>query len=77
MSKQFLLICDEIGLEVLKRAFREDCIQFLEVQGMNLNGENKINLLVTPVNPPVPPAQISIPAVDTPADSQEQQPEPS
>ena len=32
-------------------------IEFLEIQGMNLNAENKYNILVTPVLSPVTPAQ--------------------
>lgn len=56
MSKQFLLLCGEEAKAKLD-GFIEG-IEFLEVQGMNLNGENKLNLLVTPVNPPVTPAYI-------------------
>jgi hypothetical protein len=59
MSKQFLLLCDESGMQTLKNVFKDNVVQFLEVQGMNLNNENKLNLLVTPINPPVTPAVIS------------------
>lgn len=62
MTRQFLLICDEAGMKTLESAFKSETIQFLEVQGMNLNGENKLNLLVTPVLSPVPPAVIMPPA---------------
>lgn len=55
MSKQYLLLCDEHGLTVLKHLFKSESLQFLEVQGMNLNAENQYNLLVTPVIPPVNP----------------------
>lgn len=56
MSKQFLLLCDEVGMYKLQDVFKEGTIQFLEVQGLNLNAENKLNILVTPVLPPVTPA---------------------
>lgn len=58
MSKQFLLLCDEIGMTNLQDVVKEGTIQFLEVQGLNLNAENKLNILVTPVLPPVTPAII-------------------
>ena len=57
MSRQFLMICDDAGMQNLKEVFKENTVQFLEIQGMNVNGENKFNILVTPVNPPVPQAQ--------------------
>jgi len=50
MTKQYLLICDDIGRAILSSAFKENSIQFLEVQGFNLNGENKFNLIATPIN---------------------------
>ncbi len=58
MSRQFLMLCDDAGVEMLKAVFRETAIQFLEVQGMNVNADNKFNILVTPVNPPVTPANL-------------------
>ena len=63
MTKQFLMLCDDAGMESLKSVFKENTVQFLEVQGMNLNGENKLNLLVTPVLAPVPPAFMPLPSV--------------
>ncbi len=59
--KQYLLLCDEQGMNVLKHAFKESTVQFLEVQGINLNAENKLNLLVTPVIAPVTPATLPQP----------------
>lgn len=56
MSKQYLLLCDEIGMAKLQTVFSESTIQFIEVNGMNFNTDNKFNLLVTPVVPPVNPA---------------------
>ncbi len=53
--KQYLLLCGEEGKERLEKIFNTT-VEFLEVQGMNLNGENQYNLLVTPVNPPLMPA---------------------
>ncbi len=58
MSKQFILLCDEVGMLKLQDVFKENTVQFLEVQGLNLNAENKLNILVTPVLPPVTPAII-------------------
>lgn len=52
MPKQFLLICDENGMKVLQALAFPNLIQFLEVQGMKLNGEDKYNLLVTPIVAP-------------------------
>lgn len=54
MSKQYLLICSDEAKIALEAAIKG--IEFLEVQGLNLNNENKLNLLVTPVIPPVNPA---------------------
>jgi len=70
MSKQYLLLCDESGIESLRAVFKS--VQFLEVQGMNLNAENRLNLLVTPVNPPVTPVVFAPPpAQDQPVASEE------
>lgn len=52
--KQYLLMCDENGYEQLKSLFKPESIQFLEVQGMNMQGGN-VNVLVTPILPPVTP----------------------
>ncbi len=57
--KQYLMICDERGMEILKNAFRQESVQFLEVQGMNMGETNQFSLLVTPVLPPVNRAVIS------------------
>lgn len=61
MSKQYILICSEEAVKTLDSVLKG--LEFLEVQGMNLNGENKLNLLVTPVIPPVNPAFIAPPVV--------------
>lgn len=66
MTKQFLLLCDEAGMEKLKYV-SNNTIQFLEVQGLNLNNENKFNILLTPVLPPVTPMPVpSIPPQSEP-----------
>lgn len=65
--KQFLMICDEKGIEVLKNAFKGECIQFLEVQGMGMGPGNAYNLLVTPILPPINQA-------DAPVENPGQQP---
>ncbi len=59
MNRQYIMICTEEGLEILGKVFKTEAIQFLEVQGMNLNGQNNYNLLVTPVIPPLNPATIA------------------
>jgi len=51
MSKQYLWICNDQMRIVLENVIKG--IEFLEIQGLNLNNENKFNLLVTPVIPPV------------------------
>ena len=56
MSKQFILICGEEAMKTLESVLKG--VEFLEVQGLNLNNENKLNLLVTPVIPPVTPAYV-------------------
>lgn len=61
MSKQYVLVVDEVGLEALNAFIKTGSIQYLELQGLNLNAENKYNLLVTPVLPPVNPATLSPP----------------
>ena len=54
--KQFLLLCSEEAKSALENAIKG--LEFLEVQGLNLNNENKLNLLVTPIIPPVTQAYI-------------------
>ena len=62
--KQYLLLVDD----TTKAAFEAVCpkIQFLEVQGLNLNGENKLQMLATPVYPPVTQATVTPPAPPAP-----------
>lgn len=55
--KQYLLLCDETSKSVLETCL-SGVIQFLEVEGMNLNGQNQYNLLLTPVLNFVTPADI-------------------
>lgn len=61
MSKQYVLIVDEVGMEALNAFIKIGSIQYLELQGLNLNTENKYNILVTPVLPPLNPATLSPP----------------
>ncbi len=56
MSKQYLLICNEVGMALLNNLFKSEAIQFLEVQGMSVSTGN-VNLLVTPIIPPVNPME--------------------
>lgn len=60
MSKQFLVLVDEMAMLKLKALFASDLIQFLQVQGMTLQTGNA-NVLVTPIIPPVPPMMQSPP----------------
>ncbi len=52
--KQYLMMCDERGMEVLKNSFRSETVQFLEVHGMLMQG-NTHNALLTPILPPINP----------------------
>ena len=56
MTKQYLLTMTDEGKEAIEGLFKG--LEFLEVQGLNLNNENKLNILVTPVIPPVNPATV-------------------
>ncbi len=62
MSKQYLLLCDETGMEMLKGFLLPEAIQFLEVQGMPMHGSPH-NVMVTPVLPPL--NQMPIPTLPT------------
>ena len=55
--KQYLMICDDRGIQQLRAMFNPECVQFLEVNGMPLGNNNAYNLLVTPILPPVNPAR--------------------
>ena len=58
--KQYLLMCDDSGMQAIKQVCN-DTVQFLEVQGMTMNG-TAVNILVTPILPPVNPmAPIAVP----------------
>ncbi len=69
MEKQYLLLCGEQAKAALEAVLKG--VEFLEVQGMNLNGENKLNILVTPVIPPVNQAYVApqMPVPPPPADA--------
>lgn len=49
--KQYLLVCDETAMSKLDIFLG---LQFIEVQGMNVPNQN-VNVLVTPIIPPVSP----------------------
>lgn len=67
MSKQFLMMVEEEGLERFKAMFRDD-VKFLEIQGMDINGNAGIKLLCTPVQPPVNPVMaLPVPEEQPPA----------
>ncbi len=52
--KQYLMMCNESGMQVMQFLFKEQGVQFLEIQGMAMAGNN-VNILVTPILPPVTP----------------------
>lgn len=56
--KQYLLLVDDNT----KAAFEAllPSLQFLEIQGMNLNGDFKFQMLATPIYPPVTQAQVPV-----------------
>jgi hypothetical protein len=56
--KQYLMMCDENGMNNVKALLRGDVVQFLEVQGLTTTGE--YNVLVTPVVQPLPQAVVSV-----------------
>ncbi len=58
--KQYLMLCDEKGMEVLKSAFRPECVQFVEVQGMNIGSTNQFNVLITPIIPAITQAVLPV-----------------
>lgn len=66
--KQYLLLVDDHAKALLQSLCAG--LQFLEVQGFNLNGENKFQVLATPVNNPVTPIAIETPKV-SPEQTQE------
>jgi hypothetical protein len=68
MAKQYLLMVDEQRLGNISEFLRLAGIQLLEVQGMNLNNEGKINVMITPIIPNIPQADIAIPAVEQPVE---------
>ncbi len=56
--KQYLMLCDDSGMELFKKLFSTTTIQFLEVQGMSIQGNPNVNIMVTPVVPPITPMQV-------------------
>ena len=57
--KQYLMMCNEDGMNRLKRVLN-DAVEFLEVQGM-ATGNNLYNLLVTPIIPPIEQVKLTQP----------------
>ena len=49
MSKQYILLCEESGMEMLSKVFKSDVLQFLEVQGMSVDSSIPVSVLVTPI----------------------------
>jgi hypothetical protein len=57
--KQYLMMCDERGVDILSKAFRPEMIQFLEVQGMPMGNDQPYNMIISPTSQIAP--QISTP----------------
>lgn len=71
MTKQYLLICDEPAMEKLRGFFGPLNVEFLEVQGMNV-AQGNVNVLVTPILPPVNPMPMPVMPTPPPASPDEQ-----
>ena len=56
--KQYLMMCNEQGKSILEFIYKDQAVQFLEVQGMTMAGNN-VNIIVTPIQPPLPPMPTS------------------
>lgn len=63
MNRQFLMMVDEVGLAEMASLFGTN-IQFLEIQGMDIAGNQGVKILCTPIQPPVPPAAIPEPVAE-------------
>ncbi len=57
--KQYLFLVDDNTKAAFEAVFPK--LQFLEVQGLNLNGQNTLQMLATPVYPPVTQASVPVP----------------
>jgi hypothetical protein len=57
MNKQYLIIVDD-GQKALLQALLGGNVQFLEVQGMDMQGNASCKVLVAPVAPPVNPMPV-------------------
>jgi hypothetical protein len=49
MSKQYLMLCNEQTRMQLEAVIKN--IEFIEIHGLNLNGEKNFHVLVTPIIP--------------------------
>ena len=49
MNKQYLLMVEDDVMAALQHCVKG--LQFIEVQGLSINSENKFNVIVTPVAP--------------------------
>jgi hypothetical protein len=65
MTKQYLLIVNDCGMEKLKQVL-SPTVEFLEVQGMNMGTDNKYTVLVAPIQPPVNPMPLVIESTQPP-----------
>lgn len=50
--KQYLVVCDEEGAQYLSALLMPNRMQFIEVQGVKMNGDHNYNILITPVIAP-------------------------
>ena len=58
MTKEFTIIIEEHNLSIVQAMF--PLFKFIEIQGVNLNGQNSHHLLATPVINPLPPADVKL-----------------
>lgn len=64
--KQYALVCNEEAKAHLEKVIGGG-LEYLEIQGMNIQGNDGYKLLVVPVVPPVPMAPPTVPpACDAP-----------
>ncbi len=56
--KQYVVVAEEKGIQFLQENFMPGLFKFIEVQGMQLTGQNAY-ALVTPIVPPLTPAVVA------------------
>lgn len=57
--KQYLLMVDEVGMNLLSHILKQGTFQYLAVEGMPLNNDGRYHVMITPVVLPLPPADLT------------------